>query len=251
MKTPHQPTTRRSHKCAAAALIASTVAVPVALGTARVEAYQRYAVTANGVALRSGPGTNYPVLQRVNAGTPIDIVCQIQNGPSVGGNRTYDKLSGSQWLPDYYTSTPSFNSYAPGLGDCNAPQPTTGHPPATAQNIGYNPFQAHYSNQCTYYAEMRMAQQTGMYMPVTGNAYQWADQARAGGWTVGTIPAINSVVVFPAGSFQSSVGHVAFVVSIAGSTLRIQDYNWKYVGATVTDHWVTVPAGTQYIYSDK
>ncbi len=126
-----------------------------------------------------------------------------------------------------------------------------GHPPASAQNIGYNPFAAGYSNQCTYYAEQRMADQTGMYMPVTGNAYQFADQASAGGWTVGDSPAINSVVVFPAGSFGSSVGHVGWVVDVNGSQLRIQDYNWNFSGATVTDHWVSIPGGTRFIYSDR
>jgi surface antigen len=96
-----------------------------------------------------------------------------------------------------------------------------------------------------------MANATGMYMPVTGHAYQFAGQASVGGWTVGTTPAINSVAVFPAGSFGSSVGHVGWVVQVSGSQLRIQDYNWNFTGAVVSDHWVTPPAGTRYIYSDR
>lgn len=132
-----------------------------------------------------------------------------------------------------------------------APPPPPGRPPATARNIGYNPYAAYYSNQCTYYAEQRMANQTGMYMPVYGHAYQFASQASAGGWTVGTTPLPNSVAVFPAGSFGSSVGHVGWVVQVSGSQVRIQDYNWGFIGAVVTDHWVTIPAGSRFIYSDR
>lgn len=132
-----------------------------------------------------------------------------------------------------------------------APPAPPARPPASARNIGYNPYAAYYSNQCTYYAEQRMANQTGMYMPVYGHAYQFASQASAGGWTVGTIPAPNSVAVFPAGSFGSSVGHVGWVVQVNGNKVRIQDYNWNFRGAIVTDHWITIPGGTQFIYSDR
>jgi surface antigen len=127
----------------------------------------------------------------------------------------------------------------------------TGRPPATARTIRSNPFRASSSNQSTFYAEERMAQRTGMYMPVYGHAYQWADQARAGGWTVGAAPAFNSVVVFPRGAFGSTVGHVAWVVEVSGSRIRIQDYNWGRVGARVTDHWVGLVNGTRFIYSDR
>lgn len=124
-------------------------------------------------------------------------------------------------------------------------------PPATARNIGYNPFAARYSNQCTYFAEQRMAERTGMFMPVTGHAYQWPAQARAGGWTVGTTPALNSVVAFPRYSFGSQYGHVAWVIGISGNRIYVEDYNWNSVGARITRHWVTVPTGSQYIYSDR
>lgn len=128
---------------------------------------------------------------------------------------------------------------------------STGRPPSAAQSINYNPFAANYSNQCTYYAEERMHEQTGMYMPVYGNAYQWASEASSAGWTVGTTPAVNSVVVFPAGSFGSSVGHVAWVIAVNGNELTVQDYNWNYVGAQVTTHNLPILSGTQFIYSDR
>jgi surface antigen len=92
---------------------------------------------------------------------------------------------------------------------------------------------------------------TGLYMPVYGNAYQWASQAANAGWHLSTAPALNSVVVFPAGAFGSAVGHVAWVIDYTSTSLHILDYNWNYVGAKVTDHWASVPSGTQYIYSDR
>ena len=116
------------------------------------------------------------------------------------------------------------------------------------KTLPYNPFAAHYSNQCTYYAEERMYLQTGVYMDVTGNAYQWPAQASSNGWTVGTTPAVNSVVAFPVGSFGSSVGHVAWVIQVNGSSLLVQDYNWDYKGAVVTTHWLPIVPGTQFIY---
>ena len=193
---------------------------------------------ANGTLLQaSGPGVVViSHTNRLNIPNPTVLNCY-------GGWARVRRISDAEWAqmtatyPDAGTA-PGCTSQPPGL-------------PASARNIGYNPFAARYSNQCTYYAEQRMANHTGRYMPVYGNAYQWAAQARSGGWTVGSSPAVNSVVVFPAGSFGSSVGHVAWVVAISGNRIRIQDYNWNWVGARVTDHWVTVPGGTQYIYSDR
>jgi len=78
----------------------------------------RYTVTWNAVAERTGPGTGYSLVTRVNAGTPIDIACQVQNGTNVGGNATWDQLTSGVWLSDYYTNTPSFNSYISGVRDC-------------------------------------------------------------------------------------------------------------------------------------
>lgn len=109
-------------------VILALVLLIVISGTA--SAYIRFYATTDQLALRSGPGTQYSVLQRVNKGTPLDVVCQVQNGTSVGGNRTWDKLTGGQWVSDYYTTTSSFNSYHPGLGDCNASPPP---PPAATR----------------------------------------------------------------------------------------------------------------------
>ena len=64
---------RRAPQAALAILIAS--AVVLTPGTAN--ASQRYAITADGVTVRSGPGTSYGVLGRLNTGDAIDIECQV------------------------------------------------------------------------------------------------------------------------------------------------------------------------------
>jgi surface antigen/uncharacterized protein YraI len=291
--------------------------------------------TTGAINVRNGPSTSSAVITSEPQGASFTLLCQWQGGTNVNRNSTWDYARFSNGvtgaISDYWTNTPSWNSYAPNTGACSSrsaalpspgPAVTTGvnmqqacttqagpsytaiyrdrnsafswacvsgssstginvtracvdqnrlgtiagyrnasdafgwycqyhTPPATARNIGYNPFAARYSDQCTYYAEVRMHQLTGMYMPVYGNAYQWASQAQSGGWTVGAAPALYAVAVFPQGAFGSSVGHVGFVLSISGSSLLIADYNWNHVGAQVTVHWVTAPAGTQYIFGDR
>lgn len=94
-------------------------ALVIAAGPAA--AYPQYNTTAT-VNVRSGPGTGYPIVGTLSAGSTFTLFCQTQNGTSVGGNRTWDEISTSglnRWISDYYTTTPSFNSYAPGTPDCS------------------------------------------------------------------------------------------------------------------------------------
>ncbi len=125
--TSATPGRRRPGRAVSMALVMVLLALgAVGIATSPASAYVRYAATVSNLALRSGPGTQYSVLQRVNAGTPLDIVCQVQGGTNVGGNATWDRLTGGQWVADYYTTTPSFNSYIPGVPDCGqSPPPAT------------------------------------------------------------------------------------------------------------------------------
>jgi surface antigen len=252
-----KPTGQRLKRRAAGGLTVAAIAAGTMLALAGPASAAGTYNTTGSVNVRSGPGTNYAVVAGEPNGASFALICQWQNGTNVNGNATWDRVQFGNGVvgavSDYWTTTPSWNNYAPGTPDCNAPapQPPPTGLPASARNIGYNPFAANYSNQCTYYAEERMHGQTGRYMPVYGNAYQWAVQARSGGWTVGTAPAVNAVAVFPIGAFHSTVGHVAWIIGVGAGTLYIQDYNWNMVGAHVTTHWVNIPAGTQYIYSDR
>lgn len=98
-----------------AGLTLAMSAVVVAAGPAM--ASQQYRTTAS-VTLRSGPGIPYANMGSRSNGSAITVVCQTQNGSNVYGNLTWDKLDNGAWVSDYYTTSPSFNNYAPGLGAC-------------------------------------------------------------------------------------------------------------------------------------
>lgn len=71
----------------------------------------RYATTGT-VNLRTGPGTGYGVVRSVGSGTPIDVTCQAR-GTNVNGNSIWDRLTGGEWVADYWTNTPGFNTLSP------------------------------------------------------------------------------------------------------------------------------------------
>jgi uncharacterized protein YraI len=94
---------------AIAAALSAGVVTP--MSNAQATDYVRYYTTA-GVNLRSGPGTNYSVVQFVGANTPVDVTCQA-TGTSINGNSLWDHLTGGQWVADYYTTSPNFNALSP------------------------------------------------------------------------------------------------------------------------------------------
>jgi hypothetical protein len=77
--------------------------------------------------VRLGPGTGSPVIGSEPGGTAFTLLCQWQGSTNIGGNSTWDKVTFSNGLAgaisDDLTTTPSFNSYAPGTGPCGASAP--------------------------------------------------------------------------------------------------------------------------------
>ncbi len=51
--------------------------------------------------------------------------------------------------------------------------------------------------------------------------------------------------------FSSTASAQGWVVGIGNGTVRILDYNWNGRAGQVTDHWVTIPSGTRFVYSDR
>jgi hypothetical protein len=82
-----------------------------------------YATTGT-VNVRSGPGTGYASIGTAATGATFTLICQWQGGTNVNGNATWDQVSFANGLvgaiADYWTTTPSWNSYAPGTGPCSA-----------------------------------------------------------------------------------------------------------------------------------
>jgi surface antigen len=124
--------------------------------------------------------------------------------------------------------------------------------------------QAGYGDQCTAYALDRMHEATGVWMAVTGNAYEWASEARRAGWRVGHRPAEKSVLVMPPAPGYKYViqepggteyetpmhplGHVAWVEAVEGDWVLIKDQNWRR--GQIGERWVNVKGSPmQFIYS--
>jgi surface antigen len=123
---------------------------------------------------------------------------------------------------------------------------------------------AGYGDQCTSYALDRMHDYMGAWLAVRGNAYEWADEARASGWTVGTIPVANSIMVMSPGpgykfgireldgmeyeTPMHPLGHVAWVEKLDGDWALIDDQNWTR--GRIGSRWVHVKdAPLQFIYA--
>jgi surface antigen len=122
-----------------------------------------------------------------------------------------------------------------------------------------------YGDQCTAYALDRMHEATGVWMAVTGNAHEWASQARSAGWRVGNRPAAKSILVMPpAPGYKYSIyepitglayetpmhplGHVAWVEEVDGDWVFIKDQNWRR--GQIGERWVNVKdSPMRFIYS--
>src|SRR6185503_17280365 len=104
----------------AAAACTATVLTVTAAPAAAAGTYATTAV----VNVRSGPGTGYGVVGSAGNGASFTLICQWQGGTNINGNATWDKVSFANGLTgaiaDYYTTTPSWNSYAPGTGPCGS-----------------------------------------------------------------------------------------------------------------------------------
>jgi len=80
---------------------------------------------------------------------------------------------------------------------------------------------------CTYWANSRHHALTGNWVTWTGNAYQWAQGARAAGWNVSSSPHVPSIMVLmPGVQGASGYGHVAVVESATGNTVHTSNMNW-------------------------
>lgn len=62
------------------------------------------------------------------------------------------------------------------------------------------------------------------YIPWRGNAWQWYANSKAYGRATGKTPVVGAVMV----TWESSVGHVAYVESVSGNTFTVSEMN--YVG---------------------
>jgi surface antigen len=105
--------------------------------------------------------------------------------------------------------------------------------------------------QCTWGALNKWHRATGWYLGgFHGNAYTWNERARAAGHSVGYTPRARSVVVFEPGvAGSSSVGHVAWVTSVSGSSITIVEMNAMAGPFNYNTRTLKHRSGMSYIYA--
>ena len=80
-------------------------------------AYHTYRTTAV-VNERRGPGLGYAIAGQLASGATINIVCQTRSASAVNGTTIWDRLTNGLYVTDYYTTTPVYNQFTPGIPQC-------------------------------------------------------------------------------------------------------------------------------------
>jgi uncharacterized protein YraI len=207
----------------AAAIAVSAAAPSLAAGT--------YATT-TAVNVRSGPGTGSPRIATEPRGATFTLQCQWQGSTSIGGNATWDEVTFGNGLTgaisDDLTTTPSFNSYAPGTGPCASatPQMQAAAAWVIAEKNSPNPawsdhYQHYWSGWCEEFAE----QAEGFQFRFATAIADYHAEFNAGRIHTDTNPPVGALVFYGGGG---GAGHVA--VSI-GNGQEIGTYGF------VGDHY--------------
>jgi len=216
-----------------AGLALTVIGVPSAvIGTQAAGAVTGYHVVASpSLNARSGPGTGYAIVGSLPNGTPIDLSCQQQGGTNVGGNATWDRLSNGWWISDYWTNSPSFNSYIPGVPACTtAPPPVSvGVGEQAAQwalaRVGQvytneNPNASYWSGWCETFAWLAYGRHFTGFPSAIANYYAW----HSAGYIHGGVPPRGALVFYnyaPYGHVAVAIGNGQVVSTIGYSNQRL------------------------------
>ena len=86
-----------------------------------------------------------------------------------------------------------------------------------------------YGTNCTWYAWKMAYEKAGVTLPGWGNAKEWYSDAKNAGYSVGTTPKANSIIVWGG---WTSYGHVGYVERVSGNTL----YVWDSTGPCIDEN---------------
>jgi uncharacterized protein YraI len=204
-----------------AAVVGLTVLAILAVSSPAL-AWQRYYATVDGLALRSGPGTGYSLLQRVNRGTPLDAECA-STGTNVNGNAVWLRLTGKQWVSDYYTTSDGWGTrYPTGLPDCGTAT-TVGEQAARAAEArlgqvytSENPNAGWWSGWCETFVEVAYGRRFRY-----SSAIQHYYARRDAGQIRGGIPPRGAIVFWGGG-----YGHTGVAVG-GGQVISTMGYSYQ------------------------
>lgn len=172
---------------------------------------------AGNINVRSDPSTSARLLRTIPNRSRVVITCYVRGETFRGGpygkpTDIWNRLADGGYVTDGMLET---GSNGPVVGPCAgtpAPAPTSGRAMGRTRstNIGY-------AGYCTWGAYAKWYEASGgrFYPAVTGDAKDWANSARAAGWTVVTDAQPRSIVVFHPGVYGAdrNSGHVAWVDS--------------------------------------
>ena len=86
--------------------------------------------------------------------------------------------------------------------------------------VSANPYNQNgpYGINCTWYAWNMANEKAHVVLPSLGNAKDWYNNASSLGYTVGTTPRANSIVVWGG---WTSYGHVGYVESVGDNVINV------------------------------
>ncbi|KFY02446.1 hypothetical protein O988_02154 [Pseudogymnoascus sp. VKM F-3808] len=229
--------------------------VPVPTGTPGTG----YPIKGSVVNCRAGPGTNFPIVKTFKKGDTVDITCQTP-GTSISGNSIWDLIPDNCFITDYYVKTGTGKYIKPRCDAASLPEepaPPTGSPeagpitndyPYGASTCGDTDRWYYFACQCTSFVAWRINERLDIdFMnkykgAAWGNADSWDDAAREVGVKVDDKPVPGSIAQTDAGE----AGHVAWVASVDGDSVTIEEYNYVKTEGYSTR---TLPASTfKYIH---
>ena len=200
------------------AACAVTLAAAVTLNATAAHADSRVVTVNTGagnINVRSAPSANSQLLRTIPNNTRVVITCHMRGETYRGGpygvtTNIWNRLDGGGYVTDAMLETGSNNPVVPLCDQTPAP----GGSRAMGQTRGTN---SGATGNCTWGAMEKWFQATGRryYPALSGNAKDWANSARATGWTVVLDAQPRSIVVFAPGvqGAHASLGHVAWVDS--------------------------------------
>jgi surface antigen len=123
--------------------------------------------------------------------------------------------------------------------------------PVSASGSTLNRF---FYGQCTYWANLRYHELTGIWIPWLGNAYEWYQQAINYGWHTSSYPNPNGPSIIVLGPYVqddlSAYGHVGVVEKINGDgTVTTSNMHWPYVGVVSYVNFSYPVSGTHFIWA--
>jgi surface antigen len=129
------------------------------------------------------------------------------------------------------------------------PAPTSPSSGTRGQTITYNEGDP---GSCVYYVMDRFHKQYGTYPYAIGDARELADSAARHGWTVSSVPRVDSIAVYQPGmnGAEDGPGHTDWVEQIDGARIYVADMNFPDPWV-ISHRWINKPdPGVRYIYTN-